>query len=217
MFAAGWLIAALPILLPFTGRAEFSHAVHLNKKIPCVTCHAGAPSSAKAGDNLLPRPELCLNCHSGERALKTAAAVKQPRKTTVTKFNHQLHLKLGNLAPVIRQAIEAKTYLSEPGDLAVQLAAVRNPCQTCHRGLEQSASTSMAGPAHFPRMADCLVCHNKIDPPFSCVKCHDEGQHLKPASHTNDWIDRHSSGKANLDKPSCAVCHGRRFTCLGCH
>jgi hypothetical protein len=40
---------------------------------------------------------------------------------------------------------------------------------------------------------------------------------LKPAFHTPDYIDTHSSGKLKLDKPSCVICHGVNFTCLGCH
>ena len=67
-------------------------------------------------------------------------------------------------------------------------------------------------------MADCLVCHNKIDNPFSCEKCHTApAVQLKPPSHTADYVDTHSSGKLQLDKPSCVICHGKEFTCLGCH
>jgi hypothetical protein len=209
----GWLAGAL-LLCSQSSQAAFSHRVHLAQKLECVVCHSIAPSSSKASDNLLPAPEVCLNCHTGERALPATPAIKAPRKLTVTKFNHSSHLKLGNIAAMIVRAIDAKTYLSDPGDLRSRLASVNHPCIACHRGLETSDAVTAAA---FPRMADCLVCHNQVDPPFSCVKCHDENANLKPASHTAGWIDRHSSGKANLDKPSCAVCHGRRFTCLGCH
>jgi hypothetical protein len=80
--------------------------------------------------------------------------------------------------------------------------------------LERSDEVSIAA---FPRMADCLVCHNQIDPPFSCVKCHDEGANLKPASHTPDFLDRHTKKGTIQERETCAVCHGRQFTCLGCH
>jgi len=66
-------------------------------------------------------------------------------------------------------------------------------------------------------MADCLVCHNDIDPPYSCEFCHAKEAALKPASHAPDFLDTHTTGKLNLDKTTCAVCHGRRFHCLGCH
>ncbi len=73
------------------------------------------------------------------------------------------------------------------------------------------------GPANMPQMADCLVCHNKIDNPFSCEFCHAKNANLKPANHSADFLDTHTAGKLKLDKTTCAVCHGRKFTCLGCH
>ena len=208
----------VPVLLLLAAplRADFSHRVHLERKIDCPVCHAAAAGSQAAADNLLPKPDVCANCHTGDRKLAAAPSIKSPRKLTVTKFDHRLHVKLGPAVPAtMLKAIETKGYLADPRNLREQLAvAGKHPCTGCHRGLEKSDSVSMAA---FPHMADCLTCHNTIDPPFSCVKCHDEEQRLKPASHTNEWIDRHSTGKANLDKASCAVCHGRNFTCLGCH
>lgn len=157
-------------------------------------------------DNNLPRKEVCLPCHRDVR-------IEAPSKTTLSRFNHSLHAKLGNIAPLIAAAIDRKNYLSDGAAIRRHLDT-KDPCQACHRGLTQSDRISRDA---FPQMADCLVCHNTIDPPFSCEKCHADPAKLKPASHTPGYIDFHSSGKANLDKTSCAVCHGRRFTCMGCH
>ena len=44
-----------------------------------------------------------------------------------------------------------------------------------------------------------------------------EGVNLRPADHTREFIDTHSTGKINLDKQSCLPCHGRDFPCMGCH
>lgn len=184
----------------------FSHKLHLQLKMECVACHSGVANSAVLSDNNLPSEKVCLTCHK-------QATIKQPAVFRLSRFNHQLHLKMGNAAPVIAAAIDAKTYLEPPGDIRRQLDT-KNACVACHRGLEESESVSKAA---FPRMADCLVCHNTIDLPFSCEKCHDNVQSLRPASHGPNYIDVHSTGKANLDKPSCAVCHGRKFTCMGCH
>ena len=137
----------------------------------------------------------------------------EPPATLLRRFNHQLHLKLGNLAPVIAAAIDQRRYLSPPGDIRRHLNT-KNPCAACHRGMEESDAVTRAA---LPRMADCLVCHSKIEPPYSCEFCHAPGAPLKPASHTADWLDRHSSGQAGFDKQTCAVCHGRRFRCQGCH
>jgi len=211
---SGWWLAAAPLLVQ-PSPAAFSHRIHLAQKIECVVCHSAAPASTKASDNLLPPAAVCAGCHTGKLALSSAPSIKSPRQTLVTKFNHQLHVKLGNtIAPMILKSIEAKTYLSDPGTLKNDLGEARTACMSCHRGMTKSDAVTAA---NFPRMADCLVCHNEVEPPFTCTKCHDEKAELKPASHGPGWMDRHSSGKANLDKPSCAVCHGRTFKCMGCH
>jgi hypothetical protein len=129
------------------------------------------------------------------------------------RFNHEQHLKLGNLAPVLAAAIDQKTYLSDPGDMRRHLNS-SSACAACHRGLAESDRVTAAA---LPKMADCLVCHSKIDPPFSCETCHEPGPHLRPANHSRGFLDRHADPQAGLDRTTCAVCHGRQFTCQGCH
>jgi hypothetical protein len=129
------------------------------------------------------------------------------------EFSHKTHLALGNIAPVIAAAIDKGTYLSPPVDIR-RFLNTTNPCEACHRGLGESQKVSRA---NMPRMADCLVCHNKVDPPDSCAFCHSQNAQLKPANHTADFLDSHTKKNAKFDKQSCAVCHGRKFTCLGCH
>ena len=186
----------------------FSHRLHLRLKLECATCHASVTTSAKLEDNNLPSKQACVRCHN-EKMVR----IESPARTMLVRFGHARHLKLGNAAPVIAAAIDRKTYLSPPDDIRRHLDT-SNPCVACHRGLDESDAVNRA---NLPQMADCLVCHSKIDPPFSCELCHDPDQTLRPASHTPDYIDQHSSGKIKLDKPSCAVCHGRRFRCQGCH
>jgi hypothetical protein len=200
-----WL---LPLAISVAAAAPFSHKVHLQKKLTCVVCHTGATKSMKAEDNLLPNPAVCSGCH------KDSKQIKAPRVLAVSKFNHALHAKLTGIGAVIGKAIDSGAYLGKASDVHRPDLNTTNTCMACHRGLDRSEEVSLAV---FPHMADCLVCHDKIDAPFSCEKCHAENAHLKPASHTNDWLDRHTSRKVPKDKQTCAVCHGRQFTCLGCH
>ncbi len=184
----------------------FSHRVHLALKKQCADCHAAALSSTSVQDNLLPAKEACQPCHA-------SVAIPAPPQIAIAKFSHAQHLKLGNVAPVIAAALKSKSYLSAPGSLADHLNS-KNPCEACHRGMSESDAVTHDA---LPRMADCLVCHNQIDLPFSCETCHAQGANLKPANHTGDFIDVHSRKSAPLDRTTCAVCHGRRFTCMGCH
>jgi hypothetical protein len=185
----------------------FSHRIHLAAKLDCSVCHAAALTSTRLDDNLLPAQAVCLKCHK-------TAEIGAPMATRLARFNHQLHLKLGNLAPAIAAAIDKQTYLGAAGPELRSRLNTQNPCQACHRGLEASDRPDRSG---LPQMADCLVCHNQIDPPYSCEFCHAKDAHLTPASHTPDFLDTHTSGKLGLDKTTCAVCHGQKFHCLGCH
>jgi hypothetical protein len=128
-------------------------------------------------------------------------------------FSHKKHLALGNIAPVIARAIDDKTYLSPPGNLRAQLNT-NNPCEACHRGISQSEQITRA---NMPQMADCLVCHDQVEPPFSCSFCHTSEAKLKPATHTAQFLDTHPKALAALGRETCAVCHGAKFRCLGCH
>ena len=186
--------------------APFSHKFHLGLQLPCITCHTAAAGSTKASDNLLPAKTVCLQCHED-------AQIPAPPATRVAFFSHAQHLKMGNLAPLLAAAIDKKNYLQPPGDIRRHLNT-QDACQACHRGLLESDRVT---PAAMPQMADCLVCHTEIDNPFSCEKCHAKDAPLKPASHLPSFLSDHTSGKLNLDKPSCVVCHGRNFRCLGCH
>lgn len=85
-------------------------------------------------------------------------------------------------------------------------------CGGCHRGMAEAATTSRA---NFPVMAECIACHNKILLPDSCVQCHTPGPRLRPETHTRDFVDSHN--RPNVKREGCAVCHGQKFTCAGCH
>ena len=144
-------------------------------------------------------------------ALVLSSAFAQP--PPLKPFSHKKHLAIGNIAPILAAAIDKGTYLGNPADIRRHLNTT-NPCAACHRGLEDSDHVSKL---NMPQMADCLVCHSKIDPPDSCTFCHVAGAKFRPASHTTDFLDKHNSKKAGLDYQTCAVCHGRKFMCMGCH
>ncbi|MBL8175858.1 MAG: hypothetical protein JNK48_14375 [Bryobacterales bacterium] len=185
--------------------ADFSHALHVALQPECTSCHAKAATSTRLEDNLLPAAEVCKPCH------EQARTIRQPSPVRLSKFDHAFHAKFGNVAPAIAAAIKGDTYLGDGASRAKHLHT-KNACAACHQGIE--ASTAANGKAHHPPMADCLVCHNKIDPPFSCETCHGTDKALKTAQHTADYLDAHTR---KSEKTGCASCHGKRFSCLGCH
>lgn len=165
----------------------------------------------------LPRTKgSCQPCHAA--VLKSTAVSAKDRAVRHVKFSHELHLKLGNVAPVLIKAIDSGAYLpglgADPARVKPLLEAAGNACQACHRGL---TTASNLGKLNYPHMSDCLVCHDKIENPFSCETCHEgDIRALRPVSHTaRDFADSHSS--KSVAKQECAVCHGRKFSCLGCH
>lgn len=201
---------------PVLSAAPFSHRVHLKMGLECATCHTAASRSTNVLDNLLPAKEVCLDCHT---AAELPTPFPAPPSTNLTKFSHALHLKMGDVAPFLAAAIDHKSYLRSPGDRTDWIRprlGTKNPCEACHRGLTESDQVTSAA---MPQMADCLVCHAQIEAPFSCWDCHSDKAELRPPNHTEipHFMDAHSSGKLNLDKATCALCHGRNFRCMGCH
>ena len=186
--------------------APFSHRLHLKLKPDCANCHTTVAHSTRAEDNNLPSAAACKPCHEN-------ASIPAPPKTLLAHFSHEKHLQFGNVAPLIAKAIDGGQYLSPTGDIRAHLNGT-NACLACHRGIETSDAVSRA---NMPQMADCLVCHNKIELPFSCEQCHGAGAKLRPADHPPEFLESHSRPDAKFDKTTCAVCHGRRFRCLGCH
>ncbi len=195
---------------------DFPHQPHLQVDMDCQYCHGEAAGSTAAEDNLLPNEAVCTACHSGQGAVEvdtTWIASLRPGARSY-RFDHAFHMKLGNPAPLIAAAIDSGTYHGRPGD-ARRFLETANTCAACHRGLQESEAVEPG--VHMPRMGDCIVCHTRIDNPFTCPDCHRDGAELKPADHTREFVDGHSTGKAGLDKLSCLPCHGRNFACMGCH
>jgi c(7)-type cytochrome triheme protein len=199
-----------------TAEPRFSHQLHLKQQnVTCTTCHEAATTSTDAVDANMPDEKICLACHTGDpvAAVDTSfLSQKEPAERTF-RFNHEFHLQMGNVAPLLAAAIESGKYLGKPGDMLGRLNT-GNACAACHRGLDE---TDVAAKANLPQMSDCLVCHSDIRNPFSCEKCHLEGVNLMPADHTRNFVDTHSTGRLGLDKTTCLPCHGRNFACMGCH
>jgi len=211
------LLCVLAGLVPEAGAGpNFSHKLHLKEVgLRCTACHARAEESTIASESNVPSENACLPCHNGRLAPLVGTGFlsgREPAERTY-RFNHAQHLEMGNVAPVIAEAIRTGEYLGHTDDLASRLEGA-GQCQACHRGLEE---TGMATSANLPRMSDCLVCHGPVENPFTCPECHTGNAQLRPASHTADFLDRHTRRDFEYDEKTCEPCHGRNFACMGCH
>jgi hypothetical protein len=189
-------------------KRPFSHKYHLTQVASCQPCHTDAEKSTQAEDNLLPMDSNCVTCHD-------EVHIKQPRATRIARFSHAQHVKV-NPGPLIAAAMKSGTWLGPPVQRPAEVN-VNNVCLACHHDIDKSENIIDAdGLKHYPRMADCLVCHTKINPPESCKQCHAAATQFRPADHTAAFVDAHAE-KGKIDKSTCAPCHGRSVTCKECH
>jgi c(7)-type cytochrome triheme protein len=193
---------------------DFSHPLHLQAGARCPDCHASAVSSAVSGDRNLPAQKACRACHNEPQAFALEALDRLPTPPRPARFSHKQHVALSKIASTLAYAIDNGEYLGAGKDIR-PLLNTEDACAACHRGLDRDEH---AGAAHLPRMADCLVCHDRIDPPASCAKCHTEpAAKLKPATHAPGFLEQHADSASGLEKSACKGCHGTRFQCQGCH
>ena len=77
---------------------------------------AGALSAAVSHRIEMQKPRArCEDCH----AATASSTASQGRRNL--RFSHKLHLGMGNLAPLLRDAVDKKTYLGSPGEIRKDL------------------------------------------------------------------------------------------------
>ncbi len=177
------------------GDLVFSHPVHIDQDIECVTCH-----EPPLGHFETPAPMMmaCLSCHEGETAPNQCA---------------NCHRKLDEIAPGI----------DEPAVHLNPDPATRKTCEKCHDvqvWCEQCHGLIMPHPATWKKehgevaltQSDtCVKCHQSKDPTF-CIDCH--GVEMP---HPAFWYSSHGDvAEANPD--SCEGCHPPVLDlCNRCH
>lgn len=176
----------------------FSHEFHLQEaEVECSVCHQGALSSTTGSDNLLPEMDVCADCHDVEdeencTTCHTNAEEPQP-------------------APRLQ---EYSSKFNHEKHLAAGLE-----CLACHAGVAGRAEVSVL--RNVPGMAACMTCHEGKGAPTTCLTCHEQGEDLRPASHTINFRHAHSDLARNDSRGqsagfSCNTCHQSGF-CQDCH
>lgn len=204
----GKAIAALVarVVIP-EPRLKFNHKQHLDKQIPCSTCHGDLSKVELATREQLPTMAQCLTCHDGRSR--------------------------GPVQPVVG----SQTPNDKPaGLLSMRPERGPTPrCVTCH--LQQADGLLatrfpggvlaprgfMRGDMHgpdwkrnhrLPAQNDpeyCSTCHKQS----WCQSCHNGV--VRPLDlHGGDYVSRHPID-ARRNVPDCGSCHRRQTFCLGCH
>lgn len=219
---------------------RFTHKVHLDRKIECVTCHGDMTKVELATRQQLPKMATCFECHDGRNA---------PNDCTTCHLKEasgrlQLNFSSGILRPMQgdplgmdhgpRYEFTHGTRASVSRQTCTQCHS-DSFCQKCHDSLQKPLSVH---PNDYITLhpvqartdaARCESCHRLQS---FCAACHervgvgmDADQSLRPRNvkvHPDyaTWVQipgpQHHGIVASRDIRQCEACH-REETCLSCH
>ena len=168
-----------------SGAAVFSHRRHVQKEeLKCRDCHTAAWTSTQAGDDLMPKPAACADCHDPGQVPTSFPA---PARTI--RFDHRYHVE--TLKMPCEQCHVGVDQLEQPAPVAAlpqmttcmschNADAAPRECETCHtvtRAQLRPPSHRLGwkenhGPEARLRDSSCLPCHRVNE----CQECHDGAQ-----------------------------------------
>lgn len=174
------------LLWPRAGDAAvFSHRRHVEKEeLKCVDCHVAAWTSTKSGDNLLPSPAACGDCHDPGQV-----PTHFPAPARTISFAHRDHVETLKMACLHCHAgvdqLEAPAQVASLPLMSTCMSchnaeAAPRECETCHslpRSQLKPASHQVDWKQHHgpeARLSDssCLPCHRVSE----CQECHEGAQ-----------------------------------------
>lgn len=234
------MVKPRPVVVP-TAHLKFDHQVHLERNVPCATCHGSFEKVGLATRAQLPKMETCLECHREGGDASGACSVCH-----LTEAGGGLQRLLPGGARLIPEAgnpfgvHHGPGYQWSHGDDARNARQVcaschgMDECLACHDGAIKSLRVhpndwlSLHAVVSKHRPMECSSCHNQQD---LCVTCHERvgiGPQADPALrarnlavHPPGWVG--SPGEKNLhgvwasrNIESCVSCH-REEGCIQCH
>lgn len=206
-----------PIIYP-TQRIPliFSHAKHMKRGATCASCHAGAPTSQSALDDLLPTEAACRACHPIDRSQPTKAA------TPVAAC-------AGCHVGYTPGGVVARVYLTPSPIKFDHRAHATQTCESCHGDMR---TIDFATTAQLPTMASCLTCHTNGSEQRHCSDCHytrtggliettfPHGTLVPQRGGLGDehgpLFSRDHRQQASRSDATCGACHDKS-ECLDCH
>jgi hypothetical protein len=219
---------------------HFSHKLHLDKKVECVTCHGDMTKVNLATRQQLPKMATCFQCHDGSVApndcktchlkdvsgrlqLTFASGILRPMQGDPLGLDHgpRFEFTHGTRAAVSRQTCaqcHSDSFCQKCHDsLQKPLAVHPNDFITLHP-LQARADASRCESCHRFQ-SFCAACHERAgvgmdsDP---SLRPHNTKVH--PDYQT--WVEvlgpQHHGIAASKDIRSCTACH-REESCMSCH
>ncbi len=221
---------------------RFNHRFHVTDpsgpKVKCDTCHKGVMTSESAQDELVPKGDVCDNCHMSDHS-NLAKVTPGDDESGKCAFCHVGYKDADGSRVAAFQIPRANLVFNHEKHLARNIQ-----CAQCHGDVAQ---LELATRDQMPRMRGCFNCHQMTDAAArgaarsDCLTCHVStdgtqagsigGAHrmrtmfasgtlmpprwLHDAQHGPDFIFRHKWVAGN-DSQFCANCHKEDF-CTDCH
>jgi len=220
-FAASGLERHAAIYPPQKLPLAFSHQKHLEAGAECLTCHAPARKSERAGDWLLPKHPECEDCHD----IKGAEEGKKVDPPSACSTCHPGFDQTVRRAPDRVEAPTANLRFNHKAHVDKKV-----DCKVCHVGVE---AVGLATRMQLPKMATCLTCHDGHQAPSACGTCHLQDPSgrlqlqflsgvLRPMQGDPFGMDHgprfefNHGTRASLARETCGQCHAESF-CQTCH
>ena len=184
-------------------RAYWSGSQHETHGVACTDCHEAHNPNQKVL-NKLTQPEVCLSCHTTQRA-------------QIHRFSRH---------PILEGKVtcsDCHDVHGSPGPKLLVKNSVNETCYTCH--------AEKRGPflwEHAPVVDDCTNCHTphgsnqapllKMRPPMLCQSCHtgDHAKNLYSGANLPNGNVTTGGGLIALGSQSPAA-QGNARSCLLCH
>ncbi len=202
---------------PLDRKIIFSHKLHVEQNIGCLTCHPGSNTKAVLTAGQMPEMQTCFGCHDGASESSECELCHTDAQTLRRVMHPAGYLHAHKFAAGLEAAACAPCHRQE------------ETCLSCHRGDNLLGSTH---PVNFlfshpldvkAKKSDCQSCH-EIE--SFCVSCH-QAEAVQPLSHSAlNWTvtlsgvpSRHAI-EARRDAEYCLSCHQSEDpTCAsaGCH
>ncbi len=182
---------------------KFSHKNHAQYVKDCSTCHLGGENGKEI---VRTTHATCVSCHAAAVVDLTETT---PRNASCKECHHSANVK------TIRKA-ERPDYSQAAFDHADH---GQTSCSVCHGNVEK---TGMGGGINFPRMEDCLSCHEPGMAQVKSAQCSECHAGLLPTTIPKDheqpaWKET-IHGKTSMEDPvTCARCHDPATDCETCH